>query len=139
MEIFGMGPAEILIIMVIALIVFGPGKLPEIGAALGRAVGDFRRAAKDLTGGLQDDLAEVRDEVQGAMKDVQSGVQDTINAAQQEAQSVVAGANALASEAVALPAPVAAAGQTDSDPAADADKKWMQLGNASGNEGAPQA
>jgi sec-independent protein translocase protein TatA len=38
-------PAPLIIILVIALLVIGPGKLPETGAALGRAIREFRHAA----------------------------------------------------------------------------------------------
>ncbi len=41
---FGIGVPELIVIMVIALIVFGPGKLPEIGGALGRGIRDFKKA-----------------------------------------------------------------------------------------------
>lgn len=41
---FGIGVPEILIIMVVALVLFGPGKLPEIGGALGKGIRDFKRA-----------------------------------------------------------------------------------------------
>lgn len=41
---FGIGVPELLIIMVVALLVFGPGKLPEVGGAIGRGIRDFRRA-----------------------------------------------------------------------------------------------
>jgi len=41
---FGIGVPELVVIMVIALIVFGPGKLPEIGGALGRGIRDFKKA-----------------------------------------------------------------------------------------------
>lgn len=41
---FGVGAPELVVILVIALIVFGPGKLPEIGSALGKGVRDFRKA-----------------------------------------------------------------------------------------------
>lgn len=44
-----MGPAEIILILIIALIVFGPGKLPEIGSALGRSIREFRKASSELT------------------------------------------------------------------------------------------
>jgi sec-independent protein translocase protein TatA len=44
MEMFGIGAPELIVILVIALIVFGPGKLPEIGSALGKGVRDFRKA-----------------------------------------------------------------------------------------------
>ena len=45
---FGVGIPEILIILVIALLVLGPQKLPELAKALGRAMGEFKRATRDL-------------------------------------------------------------------------------------------
>ena len=41
---FNIGMPELILILIIALIVFGPGKLPEIGSALGKAVREFRKA-----------------------------------------------------------------------------------------------
>lgn len=38
------GPWELILILAIALIVFGPGKLPEVGKALGKSIGEFRKA-----------------------------------------------------------------------------------------------
>ena len=43
------GPGELIIILIIALVVFGPGKLPEVGQALGKGIREFRRAATDVT------------------------------------------------------------------------------------------
>ena len=43
------GPGELIIILIIALVVFGPGKLPEVGQALGKGIREFRRAASDVT------------------------------------------------------------------------------------------
>lgn len=40
----GLSPVHLIIILVVALLVLGPGKLPETGAALGRAIRDFRNA-----------------------------------------------------------------------------------------------
>lgn len=47
----GIGASELILILIIALILFGPGKLPEIGKALGRGVRDF----KDALNGVNDD------------------------------------------------------------------------------------
>lgn len=44
---FGLGMQEILIILVIALLVFGANKLPEIGGGLGRAIRNFRKATTE--------------------------------------------------------------------------------------------
>lgn len=44
-----LGFPELIVILVIALILFGPGKLPSVGGAIGKAVSEFRKASKDLT------------------------------------------------------------------------------------------
>jgi sec-independent protein translocase protein TatA len=44
---FGIGIPELVIILVIILIIFGAGKLPEIGGGLGKAIRNFRQATKD--------------------------------------------------------------------------------------------
>lgn len=44
---FGIGMPELIIILVIILIIFGAGKLPEIGAGMGKAIKNFRGATKD--------------------------------------------------------------------------------------------
>lgn len=41
---FGIGFPELVVILVVALVIFGPGKLPEIGSSLGQGLKDFRRA-----------------------------------------------------------------------------------------------
>lgn len=43
-KMFGMGLPEIMIILVVVLLVFGPSKLPQLGRSLGDAVGGFRKA-----------------------------------------------------------------------------------------------
>ena len=42
------GPVELIIILVIALLVIGPGKLPDVGSALGKSIREFRKAATDV-------------------------------------------------------------------------------------------
>ena len=41
---FGIGVPELIVILVVALIIFGPGRLPEIGGALGKGIRDFKKA-----------------------------------------------------------------------------------------------
>ncbi|MBI2304595.1 MAG: twin-arginine translocase TatA/TatE family subunit [Chloroflexi bacterium] len=44
---FSLGPMELIVVLVIVLIVFGVGRLPEIGGALGKGIKEFRRTQKD--------------------------------------------------------------------------------------------
>ncbi len=44
-----LGFPELIVILVIALILFGPGKLPSVGGAIGKAFSEFRKASKELT------------------------------------------------------------------------------------------
>lgn len=58
MNFFGIGGWEWIIIAIAALVVFGPGKLPEVAGQAGRAVRDFRRMTSDLTGEFEKSLNE---------------------------------------------------------------------------------
>lgn len=55
---FNIGPAEMIVILIIALIVFGPKRLPEIGRTVGKGLREFRRASQDI-----------RDEFEGSLQD----------------------------------------------------------------------
>ena len=45
---FNIGAPELIIILVIALLILGPGKLPEVGQALGKSIREFRKASTDI-------------------------------------------------------------------------------------------
>jgi TatA/E family protein of Tat protein translocase len=105
MNFFGMGPLEILLIVVLALIVFGPARLPEIMGQVGRAIADFRRATSQLSDEfnrtIQAEIAETRavvDETKSAV----TGVHSSIN-------SAISGVSSAAtlSATAAAPTPVA--------------------------------
>lgn len=46
---FNIGPGELIVILIIALVVLGPGKLPDVASSLGKSVREFRKAATDVT------------------------------------------------------------------------------------------
>ena len=64
----GIGMQEIIIILVVALIIIGPKKLPDLARALGRAMGEFRRAADDLKDNL--DINGMKAEKEKLMRDI---------------------------------------------------------------------
>jgi len=50
------GAPELIIILVIALLILGPGKLPEVGASLGKSIREFRKASTDVQDSVKVDL-----------------------------------------------------------------------------------
>ena len=44
---FGLGMPELILILIIALVIFGPSKLPEMGSSVGKAIREFRNATKE--------------------------------------------------------------------------------------------
>lgn len=57
-DLFGIGPMEILIILVVAVIALGPAKMVEVGRALGKLVGTLKKASADLTNQVAKELEE---------------------------------------------------------------------------------
>jgi len=51
-----LGMSELIIILVIALIIFGPRKLPELGKSLGESLSEFKRASSELRSTLEDEI-----------------------------------------------------------------------------------
>ncbi|MBR2214214.1 MAG: twin-arginine translocase TatA/TatE family subunit [Selenomonadaceae bacterium] len=51
---FGIGVPELILILIIGLVVFGPGKLPEVGRAVGKGLREFRKASSALTASMNE-------------------------------------------------------------------------------------
>jgi Tat protein translocase TatB subunit len=66
---FGIGMPELLLILVVALVVLGPKKLPELARSLGRGLSEFKRSAEDLKQNfnLEDDLKDVQKDLKEAV------------------------------------------------------------------------
>jgi Tat protein translocase TatB subunit len=74
---FGIGYQEMFIVLVVAMIIFGPSRLPELAGQVGRWVRDFRRMSSDLTGEFEKTFAEV-DEVKKSFKREFDAIQDEV-------------------------------------------------------------
>ena len=72
------GMPELVIILVIALIIFGPRKLPELGRSLGKSIGEFKKASNELRSTLEE---EIRIEDQRDQRAAIRNEQDTAIAA----------------------------------------------------------
>lgn len=70
MDFFGIGPLELILILIVLLIVVGPAKLPEVVGTIGKGVRKFREATTELSR----DFKEMADEVKDSSKEVESVV-----------------------------------------------------------------
>jgi sec-independent protein translocase protein TatA len=74
---FGIGIPELLVIMVVALIVLGPQRLPEVAKALGKALAEFRRATGDLSEELGNAKVMLEEEIRHAERAARAKSQPT--------------------------------------------------------------
>lgn len=71
---FGLGVPELIVIFVIALIVFGPKRLPDLGKSLGRGIAEFKKASQ-----------EVKDSIESEMRNAEQSIDlSKVEKAQQE-------------------------------------------------------
>ncbi|MEW6263149.1 MAG: Sec-independent protein translocase protein TatB [Thermodesulfobacteriota bacterium] len=75
---FGLGLQELLLILVIALVVLGPEKLPDLAKALGRGIGEFRKATNELKASFDadDDLRSIKENLSQAKMEVNEMVRE---------------------------------------------------------------
>ena len=117
---FNMGFQELLVIMGIALIVVGPSKLPDLAKALGRGIGEFRRATSEIKETIEQDetVRELKKEFESAQRGVTLDnlerfadvlAEDTEPAKSEAAEPVNIGSS-MAAPTDSQPAPVDATG-----------------------------
>ena len=105
------GPTELILIFIIALLVFGPKKLPEIGKSVGKALREFKKASEEIKGRIEDEInaSEIKD-VQRDLRDGMNSLRDGIHGLA-DATGVTDLKNEL--KGVAPPAPAAPARTED--------------------------
>lgn len=68
MNVFGIGLPEMMLILVVALLVFGPKKLPEIGRSLGKALRGFQEASKEFESEFKREAEQIEKATQVSME-----------------------------------------------------------------------
>jgi TatA/E family protein of Tat protein translocase len=119
------GPAEIIIVLILALLVFGPKRLPQMGRSLGKGVREFRKAADTAKqefglGEVTDQIGEVKSTITEPFKDVKGTFGDLKEAidvksaieAPVKTAAAAGAAGAAATPAAATPAAAAPAAAT---------------------------
>ncbi|MEJ7765861.1 MAG: twin-arginine translocase TatA/TatE family subunit [Acidimicrobiales bacterium] len=108
------GPAEILVVLVLALLVLGPERLPQAARTLGRWVGELRR----LTGSLQSEVQGVVDEVMRPVNETATVATDSFTStfANADVGAETEGATTAASPSSAASDPPSGGGEAPADP-----------------------
>ena len=81
---FGLGAGEILIILVIAFLLFGPKQLPEVGRQVGKAVRGLKETADDLRKSVEPEINLIQQEVKMVEQDFQASMKE----AEQEIENI---------------------------------------------------
>ena len=103
MNIFGVGIPELLMVLLLAAIIFGPGRLPEFAGQFGRAVRELREYARDFRDEYLTDFEEIREEMVEVRMDLEATDQDIrrdIEETGQELRLAVRDAEEATAEAV---------------------------------------
>lgn len=79
---FGLGPTELIIILVIALIIFGPRRLPEMGSAIGKSIREFKKSTRELKDEIDvgSDIKDIKDDIGDAtgLSDLKKDIEDAV-------------------------------------------------------------
>ena len=82
---FGLGVTEVLVILVIAFLLFGPQQLPEIGRQVGKAVKGFKEATDDIRKSVEPELNLMQAEMKSIEQDLESSMKEAEDAVKNSA------------------------------------------------------
>ncbi len=103
MNIFGVGIPEILVVLLLAALIFGPGKLPEIAGQFGRAIRELREYARDFRDEYLTDFEEVREEFieqRFEFQQIDADIRADLQQAEQDVRGAVRDAETMTEEAI---------------------------------------
>lgn len=104
MNVFGIGLPEMAVILVLALLIFGPKKLPEIGRSLGKAIRGFQEASKEFETEFKREAEQLEQVVKQPMEaTLEKPAQPALTAAETEVAETTVTAEEANSKAEAVP------------------------------------
>ncbi len=80
MDFFGIGFGEVLLIIVVALLIFGPTKIPEISRTIGRVSRNLRKATTDFTSAMEREADEIKQPLKDAAADAKRDLTEPADA-----------------------------------------------------------
>ena len=90
---FGLGVTEILVILVVAFLLFGPQQLPEIGRQVGKAVKGFKDATEDVRKSVEPEVNLIQAEIKSIGQDLESSMKEAEEAVKNSAAKPEEGVN----------------------------------------------
>jgi TatA/E family protein of Tat protein translocase len=78
MNFAGVGPAELLLILIVALVVFGPQRLPQIAKDLGKSIGKWRQAIDEIQSVVEVPTKEMKEILASEEKALQESIQQVV-------------------------------------------------------------
>ena len=102
------GMPELILIFLVALLVFGPRKLPELGKSLGKGLAEFKRASDDLKRTIEDEIEQGKHQV--------AGVRDEVTAIRDQARELRDTVASTASPGAVAPVPEPRTGSEAPEP-----------------------
>jgi Tat protein translocase TatB subunit len=104
MDFLGIGPLELLVVLIIALIVVGPERLPEIARSIGKTLRDLRAMSQGFSAEWEKELNRVS-QIEAGDKEIKKSVTEPLKEAQSDLQRALTGPLTSPSDGSAEPAP----------------------------------